>query len=426
VLLKNLAGKSICILGFGREGQAMLDAIQAAGINCEITIADRNSEAVESSKWKVDQIQMQLGPNYFEGLDRFDIIIKSPGVPPSELSTVHCPLTTSTQIFLEETDAVGTLVIGVTGSKGKSTTASLISEILNDALLVGNIGEPAIKHLKDLSKNKIIVQEMSSYQLMNCTSSPQIAVITSFFPEHLDYHGSEDAYLDAKKQITKNQSADDIVFYNSKSAGAKEIADMSPGKKISVSIDDAPIRLGQTKLIGQHNLINIALATAVARHLEVSDEQIAEAIKSFTPLPHRLQPCGEHAGIVWIDDSISTTPETAIAALDALGDDVKTMILGGQDRGNDFKPLAERIRQSGVRTVILLGKSGARIRSALEAASALVEVHRAVTMEEAVDLAKKQTKTGETCLLSPASPSYDMFENFEERGEAFVQCILKP
>jgi len=444
MLLQTLTGKRICILGFGREGRATLEAIQKAGIECKITIADQQDQipdsrfqsSLDSGTWN---LEFSTGSNYLQHLDRFDIIIRSPGIPPcSELDAVKDRITNATQIFLDEAAAAGALVIGVTGSKGKSTTASLIAEILRfgglEVSLVGNIGEPALKHIKDLNKNKIFVQEMSSYQLMDLRSGPPIAVITAFFPEHLDYHTSEAAYLEAKKQITSNQSTKDIVFYSEGSPGAKKIADVSPGKQIPVSTADAPIRIDQTKLIGQHNLMNIALASAVARHLGVTDERIAEAVKTFAPLPHRLQPCGEHGGVSWVDDSISTTPESAIAALDALGVGVRTMILGGQDRGNDFTQLAERIRRSNVHTVILLGESGARIRRALLAASVLVDIHRAASMKEAVQLARRHTTRFQSSesraqnpivLLSPASPSYDMFENFEERGKAFIHAILQ-
>ena len=344
-------------------------------------------------------------------------------------------ITNSTQIFLDEATAKGALVIGVTGSKGKSTTASLLYEILKaggkHVSLVGNIGEPAISHVKEANPNKIFVQEMSSYQLMDLQSSPQIAVVTAFFPEHLNYHGSLDAYRDAKTHITRFQKKGDIVFFNAQSEGARLIAKEGKGQKIPFLQKDAPIGLKETKLIGNHNLGNIAAAFLVGKHLGISDDVSIGAIRSFKSLPHRLQPCGEHHGIEWVDDAISTTPESAIAALDALGKNVATLILGGQDRGNDFTELTDRIARSSVGTVILMGESGVRIRAALERATALVDIYDATSMTEAVALAKTHTRIPSPksqvpiCLLSPASPSYGMFKNFEERGNAFLKAILE-
>ncbi len=422
--IRTLNGKSICILGFGREGKAMLKALEKYAPEAEITISDQNTEIEINGKYR-----KQIGTGWLENLEKFNVIIKSPGIPPQkELEAVKKKITSSTQIFLDSIEKSCATVIGITGSKGKSTTASLLHTILKsaekDSHLIGNIGEPAIAHIGDAKSETIFVQEMSSYQLMDLTVSPSIAVVTSFFPEHLDYHGSMEAYLEAKKHIARFQGGSDIIFFYSASEGARQIAKESAGEKIPFSEDDCPIRIEDTKLIGKHNTTNIAAAFLIASHLGISDDVSTEAIKKFTSLPHRLQPCGEHHGIQWVDDAISTTPESAIAALDALGNTVGTIILGGQDRGNDFSELADKIAHSDILTVILLGESGVRIRVILERASALTNIHEAKTMEEAVNLAKKNTAKEKICLLSPASPSYGMFKNFEERGEAFLNAIL--
>ncbi|MDD5623836.1 MAG: UDP-N-acetylmuramoyl-L-alanine--D-glutamate ligase, partial [Candidatus Peribacteraceae bacterium] len=381
--ISELAGKSICILGFGREGRAMLKALQEYAPGCRITIADRNKELERKN------YDTQLGEGYLSNLDRFEVIIKSPGIPPnSKLKTQNSKLTTPTQIFFDTIKDSGATVIGVTGSKGKSTTASLIAAILKaagkDVLLIGNIGEPAIAHLKDAQPGALFVMEMSSYQLMDLTVSPRIAVITAFFPEHLDYHGSLEAYKEAKKHIARFQTKDDRVFFAADSAGAREIVAESPGKRIPFSASDAPVALGETKLLGAHNLSNIAAAFLVSRELGVPKEAAVGAIRNFTPLPHRLQSLGVIGGIEWVDDSISTTPESAIAALDALDDHVATIILGGQDRGYDFTPLAKRLKNSKVQTIILLPDSGATIRKAIEQEGVTAPCHAAATMKEAV------------------------------------------
>lgn len=419
--IQDLNGKKICILGFGREGRAMAAALERFAPDASVTIADK-SPTIDVPKTYASQ----LGDSWAKDLNRFDAVIKSPGIPPKELSSFHLPLSTSsTQIFLDTIAKTGATVVGVTGSKGKSTTSSLIYEILKrdgrKVFLVGNIGEPAIAHIADADSNTIFVHELSSYQLMELTSSPHIAVVTSFFPEHLDYHGSLAEYLGAKKRIARFQKAGDVVIFHSASPEAKQIADESIGVKTHFSHEDSPVRLDEIKLKGEHNLGNIAAALKVARYFGVDKDVAIAAIKAFKGLPHRLESVAKKDGTEWINDSISTTPESAVAALDALGDEVHTIIVGGQDRGYDFTPLAKRIKDSGVKTVILLPDSGATIRKAIEKAGAKVTFIDAKTMQDAVKAAKS---TGASiALLSPASPSYGHFKNFEDRGEQFKQAI---
>lgn len=427
--ITDLNGKNICVLGYGREGKAMVSALETYAPTCEITIADQNPDImIENNKhWK------QVGTGWLENLEKFDVIIKSPGIPPNpKLETRNSKLTSSTQIFLDTIADRGATVIGVTGSKGKSTTASLIAAILKaakkDVMFAGNIGEPAISHMDDVKNGTIVVLEMSSYQLMDLNVCPHIAVMTSFFPEHLDYHGSMEAYMEAKKHIARFQGPGDIIFFNAASPGAIEIAKEGSGRKIPFTAEDAPVSLDETKLIGMHNLSNIAAAWKVCEELGVSKTIAIDAIKKFEGLPHRLQSLGIHHGIEWIDDAISTTPESAIAALDALDKRVTTMILGGKDRGYDFTALAERVAGSSVTNIILFPGSGQRIKEAIRKTSALAECFEAQDMKEAVRIAKKvtggRTPVGHpVVLLSTASPSYGMFKNFEDKGDQFAMAI---
>jgi UDP-N-acetylmuramoylalanine--D-glutamate ligase len=337
--IRELSGKKICILGFGKEGQSVLRALREHAPDCEMTIADRNNDIQTPQDTTV---HMQTGESWLRGLDRFDVLIKSPGIPQNQtLATHSAKLTSATQIFLDTIAEDGACVIGVTGSKGKSTTSSLIHEILQaadlDSFLVGNIGNPALDVLEHSSPTTYFVMEMSSYQLQHLTRSPHIAVVTSFFPEHLDYHASSagesgmsalEAYKDAKKNIARFQTEEDVVIYDGTSEDVKEIAAQSMGKQIPSQPEDAPVTIEETHLLGRHNLSNIALAFHVAQFLDVPQDICMSVFHSFEGLPHRLQSLGIHGGIEWIDDSISTTPESAIAALDALGDRVASMILG--------------------------------------------------------------------------------------------------
>lgn len=427
MLLRDLDGKTVCILGFGKEGHATLKAIEADAPTAEVTIADKNADVkVEGTKhW------LQVGEGWLKNLEKFDVIITSPGIAPcSELDAVMTKTTNATQIFLDEVANRGGMVIGVTGSKGKSTTTSLIAKMLQDAgkdsFLAGNIGIPALEELPKVKRGTIVALEMSSYQLRMLTTSPHIAVITSFFPEHLDYHGSVEAYWEAKSHITKFQTQDDVVIYADAQEEVRKMAALSVGKHHPVRASDAVTPLEKTALIGEHNRSNIALAEAVGNELQIDTKVMRHAVETFKPLPHRLQSLGIHHGIHWIDDAISTTPESTIAALDALGDNVKTIILGGQDRGLDFNSLGKRIAASKVHTVILFPDTGTRIRQAIGDAHADVCFHEVNSMETAVDIAKKNTMEGKICLLSTASPSYNMFKNFEEKGDRFQQAIIHP
>lgn len=426
--IRDLSGKNICILGYGKEGRAMAEAIEKYAKEATITIADQ-SQSLPATRYP-----LLSGPDAFNNLSQFDVIIKSPGIPPHTLPATRCPLVSPTQIFFDSIAGSGATVIGITGSKGKSTTSSLIHHILatrqplpaTRSFLIGNIGNPAIAHIDQAKKGTAFVMELSSYQLMDLATSPTIAVLTSFFPEHLDYHRNLKNYLDAKKHITKFQEPGSIVFFNAASEECEEIAEEGEGKKVGVVASDAPVDLRETKLIGAHNQENIALAWKVAEHLGVQKDAAISAIKSFSPLPHRLQSLGVHHGKEWINDSISTTPESAIAALDALGDRVGIMILGGQDRGLNFGKLVERINQSSVEMVITLGESGPRIAKALESTSKKVEQVQSLT--EAVESATRYplvaTHPNPIVLLSPASPSYDQFKNFEERGKKFTEYLI--
>lgn len=409
----------------------MLAALEKHAPTCEVTIADKN-DAIEIP----GKHGKQVGTGWLENLSKFDVLIKSPGIPPKEISeAVHAKLTTPTNIFLDEVQSIGATVIGVTGSKGKSTTTSLIYHVLSTAklpaVLCGNIGVPALETLEEITKDSFVVMEMSSYQLMDAVQSPHIAVLTSFFPEHLDYHGSIEEYWNAKANIVRFQTAKDVTFFNADNEDTILMAALSKGKKIPFSYEECPLPLSETKLIGDHNRSNIDAAYKVARHLGVDDAVCIGAFQSFTPLPHRLQSLGVHHGIHWVDDAISTTPDSTIAGLQALGTDVATIILGGTDRGLAFDVLAdELVHHTEVSTVILFPGTGPKIRSCIEEimnkkVDRKITLADADSMEIAVKIAKESTPQGKICLLSTASPSYNMFKNFEEKGEKFAQEITK-
>lgn len=419
--IQDLKGKTVCILGFGREGKAMLGALKTYAPDATVTVRDEKD-----------------GADYLKSLEKYDVIIKSPGIPPkAEFAAVKKKMTSSTQIFFDSIKGSGALTIGVTGSKGKSTTSSLIYEILKadkrDVHLVGNIGEPSIAHIADAKPKTIFVIEMSSYQLMDLTVSPSIAVVTAIFPEHLDYHGSFEAYRDAKKNILRFQRAGDKAFYDVL-PGMLEVVDVGQGEKIPYEFEDCPVEIEETKLLGKHNCWNMAGARKVTESLGVPLKTIVATLKKFTGLPHRLQDLGTHHGIRWVNDSIATAPEPTIFGIEAMHWAIGSLILGGQDRGNDFTELGETIATyQNIQTAIVFPGSGPRIADAIanslkkhfskEEREHELNIYQAETMEMAVELAKHHTPKGMICLLSPASPSYGFFKNFEERGEKFKEAI---
>lgn len=394
--------RSALILGYGKEGHAT-----------EKFLAERYPEVLIGTSDKED------GEEYLQKQEAYDIVIKTPVIP-KELVSSH--YTTATNLFFAEvpTDQI----IGVTGSKGKSTTSKLIYEMLEKGgkkvRLVGNIGVPALQEILDTptTEGELFVFELSSYQLEDLDVSPHVAVVTSLFPEHLDHHGSLDAYYEAKRNIIKYQEADDTFV----SAPGFAVLDAWADEAIGTVLfpEAIPFGIHNASLKGEHNHSNVKLAYTVAKMFGVSDESCMAVVDGFVGLPHRLEPAGTFKGIAFFDDSISTTPESAIAGILALGN-VDTIILGGVDRGYDFTELEKELREQGVRNIVLFPESGEHM---LASEDGFTTLHTA-SMDEAVQFAYAHTQEGKACLLSPSAPSYNLFTNFEERGDVFKAAVEK-
>lgn len=398
---KLLGVKNALILGYGKEGMVTEKYLKKYFPKIKIGIADKKD-----------------GENYLEKQEEYDIAIKTPGIP---RSLVKIPCTTATNLFFSSVK--NNKIIGVTGSKGKSTTASLIYEILKtagkDVVLVGNIGSPMLEDLLNpIPENRIFVAELSSYQLDDIEYSPNISVATNLFPEHMNYHGNIEKYYAAKKNIINFQNAGDYFVYNSKN---KILCDWA--KKIKsdkVVFSDISLDKFKTNLLGEHNKDNVRAAIAAARLLNIKDNIIRKALEIFQPLPHRLEFVGEFRGIKFYDDAISTTPESTIAAIKTISN-VKTIFLGGEDRGYDFRELEKELRKRKIENIVLFPDSGKRILKSKKGFSIL----ETSSMKEAVEFAFANTKIGETCLLSTASPSYSLWKNFEEKGSEFQKWVKK-
>jgi len=404
--LNQLANKKILILGFGKEGRASLKFIKKRVISAVIKVADKNLSA--------DYLKKQGG---------FDLVIKTPGI---KKELVTAPYTTATNIFFAN---VKNKIIGITGSKGKSTTASLIYHILKTAgrpvHLVGNIGKPMLdKLLKPIGKDDVFVCELSSYQLDDIKYSPYITVITNLFPEHMNYHGGIKDYYRAKKNIINYVRPNDYFIYNPKnkilSDCAKQInCQVLPfEERITVSQQDIP-------LLGEHNRDNIKAAITVVHLFKISNHVIAQAIKTFKPLPHRLEYVGKYSGIIFYNDALATTPEATIEAIKALKN-VGTIFLGGEDRGYRFINLVKIIKQYRIKNIVLFPKTGQKIYRQLKLQfNKLPRIFKTTDMEEAVKFAYQCTLKNSVCLLSTASPSYSLWKNYEEKGNLFKSFVKK-
>lgn len=384
--LANFKDKKILILGFGREGRDAFKFFKSLFPQKKITVVDR----------KFDK-------KYLKNFKNYDIIIKSPGIPFKLLpKDIFSKIITPTEVFF---DYCPGKIIGVTGTKGKSTTSFWIYQALKKrgirAHLVGNIGKPVLSSLLKANKNDIFIYELSSHQLYNLKKSPQVAVFLNIYPEHLDYYRSFAEYVRAKANITKHQTKKDYLVYNSEDLLVKRIARKSKAKKV-------PIK-------GKYYELSRSAVEAVAGIFGLPIP------KKFKTLPHRLEHLGKFRGITFYNDSLSTVPQAAIGALDFLGDKVQTLILGGYDRGVDFRELAKRIEKSRVKTLILFPTTGERIKK--EFKKKKISCFFAKTMKEAVSLAYKNTNKDKICLLSPASPSFGLFKDYADRGEQFKKFV---
>lgn len=400
---KLMGMKKVLILGYGKEGQETKRYLKARYPELKIGIADRSRDQ-----------------NYLHTQEGFDLAIKTPGIHKSH---VTIPYTTATNLFFS--DVQGNAVVGITGTKGKSTTASLIHAMLKEAglpvKLLGNIGVPMLSALVgNSSKKTIYIVELSSYQLDDIDFSPDVSVVTNLFPEHLDYHGSQEEYYKAKHNILLHQTSDDVFIYQPKDAALAGWAKTARGKAVPF-VQDIPLKDADIPLLGEHNRENIKAAMTVAKQFKVSDAAIKRAVKGFKGLPHRLQLVGTHRGVTFYDDAIATTPEATIEALRSL-EGVETILLGGKDRGYDFTKLEKELRKRGVKHVVLFPNSGKKI---LKSKKGFDHVMLTESMRSAVQFAYKHTGEGKICLLSCASPSYSLWKNFEEKGDQFQKEVKR-
>ena len=441
-LIEYLENKKILILGFGREGKSTYKFIRKYLSKHKLYISDKKkySEFDEDYLKNDDNITFIGGADYLKNLEEYDIIIKTPGISFVGIDTQKYKnkITSQLELLLEFFD---NFTIGITGTKGKSTTSSLIYQVLKDqgrkTLLLGNIGVPVFDYIDEIEEDMILVLEMSSHQLEFMRRSPSIAVITNLFPDHLDHYESFEKYAEAKCNIYRYQKKDDYFLYDFDNDNLKAFIKNDNYNSIKVSIKgkkesdiklvmdnilfrDKKIYDKKTKrnLLGEYNLNNIMFVLGISEILKLNINQTIKTISEFKSLPHRLQYVGKFDEIEYYDNSIATIPNATIEAVKAL-ENVDTLIIGGMDRGIDYTDFINFLNTSKINNIICMPKTGHDIAKKLNDN----KVYIVETMEDAVDIAKKVTKKNKKCLLSPAAASYGFYKNFEEKGDLFQKLI---
>ena len=453
LILNQIRDKKIIILGFGREGASSYRFLRKHFPDMEIVAADQ-SEALNISEYKNDpKLKFVLGEKYSEHLNDYDLILKTPGVNLNHINYFVQPqrITSQTELFLY---GYNQQVIGVTGTKGKSTTSSLIYHILShsrgNTFLAGNIGIPFFDIIDQLDDDSVIVAELSAHQLEYTTMSPHIALLLNMYQEHLDHFASLSNYQLAKMNITKYQEESDILIYNAEDEHIpnlikshnyqRQMFKFSSQHAIDTGcycLDDTVIRVDKGQVLGEydlyrydnlpgrHNYNNIMAAILAVKVYGVSDEDILNHLATFKGLEHRIELVGTFSDIKFYNDSISTIPEATIAAVKALRK-VDTLIIGGFDRGISYDILIDYLHQNPIAHVVFTGPAGRRILKEWEAKYPMPEAYITEdNFSKIVDYCLHNTEKGKICLLSPAASSYDQFKNFEERGRRFKAEIQK-
>lgn len=434
----------VAILGFGSQGASSLEYWQKRGD--EVTVCDDSPEIEVPGG-----VECRKGADYLKCLGDFDVIVRSPSVHPRQILEANPDtpeilekVTTNTNEFFRA--SLSRNIIGVTGTKGKGTTSTLIARILEAAghkvHLGGNIGIPPLELLKDdIQPDDWVVLELANFQLIDIKHSPHIGVCLMVEAEHMDWHKDTDEYADAKQQMFRWQSADDVAIFYAENDLSRQIAEAGEGRKIpyfespgAVVADGKIVIDGQdicsvedVKLLGEHNLQNVCAAVTAAWQVTQDVEAICGAIQSFSGLPFRLEFIREVDGVEFYNDSFGTTPETAIVAIEAFKEP-KVLILGGSDKGAVYADLAKTVISQDIRHIVAIGQTGERILTEIDKLDPAGKVGRALlegkpSMTEIVAVAKDKAQPGDVVLLSTASASFDMFKNYTDRGEQFNQAV---
>jgi UDP-N-acetylmuramoylalanine--D-glutamate ligase len=439
----------IAIAGYGAEGESNYRYWNTP--DNQVVIIDEH----EPARTVPVDASVIVGEDAYARLEGYDLVIRTAGLAPRKIIT-DGKIWSATNEFFARCPAP---IIGVTGSKGKGTTSSLIANILRAAgrtvHLVGNIGVPALDTLAQITADDVVVYELSSFQLWDLEKSPHIAVVLMIEPDHLDVHADMDDYIEAKSNIRRYQTCDDICLYHPTNEFSRRIATVDTGIYSAESVSElndtiarygirdddqvyvendafmvSGIRICSTdalQLPGEHNIENACAAiSAVLALNSVTSEAVESGLRAFSGLPHRLKLVRSVAGVGYYDDSIATTPGSAIAAIHAFSEP-KVLILGGSDKGADYNQLVgEIVKSDSVRAVVAVGKTGESIAALLreQAPGPAVDYVASSEMRDFVHAAAAKAQPGDVVILSPASASFDMFKSYSDRGDQFVDAVV--
>ena len=447
-LIEFLKDKKIIILGFGMEGETTYSFIRNHLPEQKLTIADMNEVIIEDYPYLQEDknITLILGKNYLNNLDSYDVIIKTPGLSLKDvdISLFKHKITSQLELVMEYLNVYS---IGITGTKGKSTTSTLMYNVIKDqnkdVMLLGNIGEPIFHRIDEMNENTILVLEMSSHGLEFVKRSPNISILLNAFEEHLDHYSSLEKYIEAKFNIAKFQNKEDAFIYNYDNKLMNEFGYKHRENDIAVSILEEPntknktflkgddIYLNNEKLFnkniemnlkGMHNINNIMFVLTAAKLMNLDINKVLETVSKFEPLEHIMEFVATINGVSYYNDSIAIIPEATMNGVNAIKN-INTLIVGEKDRGVNLQELIEFLENSDIENIICLHTTGEYIYNKLEKSDK--NLFKVNNMESAVKIAKKVTKAGTNCLLSPAAASYGFFKNFKERGEIFKKCVME-
>ena len=425
-LKEAVRGKRVLVLGYGREGRSTFHALLRAGGWAALDVADANPVELEEPTGH----RVLSEPSYLDALEDYDLVFKTPGIVlPRPWEEYRCRFTSQTEQFLRR---YRDQVVGITGTKGKSTTTTLIHHVLKtagkDCLLAGNIGVPMFDIADSIGPSTILVVELSCHQLEHCSQSPSLAVLLNLYEDHLDHYGAFENYVRAKENVYLHQRPEDTLYCG---PNALPKPGTCPSRVVLIQPDALPFasleQVEGARLRGAHNLWNCAAAKLVCGRFGVDGETFTTALRTYRPLPHRLEYLGAFDGVGYYDDSISTTAESAISAVKSIPN-ASILLLGGMDRGIEYEELADfLLRESRLDHVVLMYESGKRIGRRLAergGANPPLDIRYIPDLYQAVDWVRQNARPGAACILSPASASYGYFKNFEERGEVFKQLIF--
>jgi UDP-N-acetylmuramoylalanine--D-glutamate ligase len=422
----------VAIVGFGVEGQSAYHYFADKGADVTIYHKERPPHVPQDVRVVEDARAHDLMG--------YDVVVRSPAVRPDSLQTDGRVTSVVKEFF---TVFPRERIIGVTGSKGKGTTSSLIYEMLKAAgkgvHLAGNIGFPALDLLPRISDDDYVVLELSSFQLWDLEMSPHLAVLLMMEPDHLDVHTDVQEYINAKANIASHQSPDDLLIYLPTNAMTLQAAAQATGQKIPytlapgahvegdfIVIDEQKIiKTSKLGVVGKYNIDNACAAVTAAWQITQDVEAMRRGLAEFKGLPHRLQLVAEVDGVAFYDDSIATTPGSAIADIRSFSQP-KVLILGGSDKGADFTDLAQEIARQHMRAIVLIGELQNKIHMALRTAGVdenLVHALGSPSMPDIVQRASELAKPGDVVIMAPACASFDMFKNYKDRGEQFVAAV---